>query len=342
MNVSIIRADARSLPLADESVDLIVTSPPYFNLRSYRDGGEHYAGQIGDEASPGEYVDSLITATREMVRVCKPEGSIWVNLGDKYAQDSKWGGASGIKNGVGVSAHRGRRLTGFRDKSLMGLPWRYAIRCIDDLGLILRAEVIWDKPNGLPESVTDRVRRSHETWFHFTVRPTYYADLDDIREPHEMRPQRRPNGRPVDATPRPAGQPRQSWPTAQRDTVGVDGHPLGKLPGSVWDVATMPLKAPPELGIDHHAAFPFEIPRRIIRGWSAPGMTVLDPFGGTGTTALVADVLGRNGITVDMSRDYCQLARWRTADPGERARAMQVEKPPAVMDGQLELFDETA
>lgn len=114
-SVQILRGNALALALADESVDLIVTSPPYFGLRSYQDGGEHYAGQIGDEPTPAEFVDALIAATAEMVRVLKPSGSIWVNLGDKYAST----------------------------KSLIGIPWRYALRCIDDLGLILRAEVIW-------------------------------------------------------------------------------------------------------------------------------------------------------------------------------------------------------
>lgn len=116
-----------------DSVDLIVTSPPYFALRSYTDGGEHYDGQIGSEATPRAFLEALWTVTAECKRVLKPSGSMWVNLGDKYS-----GG-----------------------KSLMGLPWRYAIGCIDNLGLILRAEVVWSKPNGLPESVTDRVRRSH-------------------------------------------------------------------------------------------------------------------------------------------------------------------------------------
>ena len=112
----IIRGNALALPLADDSVDLVVTSPPYFGLRSYQDGGEHYSGQIGDEPTPAEFVDALIAATREMVRVLKPSGSIFVNLGDKMA-----------------------------GKSLMLLPERYRIRAVDELGLIARAVVIWSK-----------------------------------------------------------------------------------------------------------------------------------------------------------------------------------------------------
>ena len=398
MSVQVIQGNALALPLADASVDLVVTSPPYFGLRSYQDGGEHYAGQLGSEPTPAEFVDALIAATREAVRVLKPTGSLWVNLGDKYASDSKWGGESGAKNGAGISAHRERRSTGVRDKSLIGVPWRYALRCIDDLGLILRAEVIWSKPNGLPESVTDRVRRSHETWFHLTPNPRYFSAVDEIREEHAA-PDRAPGANAM-------GSRNVSLP---RTGVGVwqGPNPLGKVPGSVWSIPTQPLAVPASLGVKHFAAFPMELPRRIIRGWSPSGICtacgegrrpavdrstqpdrpgrvqgrsvdallgghgedgragsrrsavvavigetcacpepsaptrpaiVLDPFGGTGTTALVAHALGRHGISVDMSGDYCRLARWRTTDPGELAKALQVEKPPSRDHGTDDLF----
>lgn len=337
----VIRANALDLPLPDASVDLVVTSPPYFGLRSYQDGGEHYAGQIGDEATPAEFVDALIAATREMVRVLKPSGSIWVNLGDKYS-GSVYSAGSGHICGT-ITASRsdyhvvskpqcrndfGRVPT----KSLIGVPWRYALRCIDDLGLILRAEVIWSKPNGLPESVTDRVRRSHETWFHFTREPRYFSAVDEVREEHarNWQGERGLLGSNTWATDAGRNDANRAGPPVQ--------NPLGKLPGSVWTIATQPLRVPDHLGVDHFAAFPMEWPRRIIRGWSPEGGTVLDPFGGTGTTALVARAWGRDGISVDMSADYCRLAEWRTNDPGELARAMQVDKPPAELPDQLGLF----
>lgn len=358
----VIRANALDLPLPDASVDLVVTSPPYFGLRSYQDGGEHYAGQIGDEATPAEFVDALIAATREMVRVLKPSGSIWVNLGDKYARTGGGGGGSsdgktgrngtkkGSPSGLPAASPGGEEsrkagtsrdfqdrpytavgrpatvATGAPEKSLIGVPWRYALRCIDDLGLILRAEVIWSKPNGLPESVTDRVRRSHETWFHFTREPRYFSAVDEVREEHATLALADARGR------------NQRGFTGAPTNEGMAGNPLGKLPGSVWTIPTQPLRVPDHLGVDHFAAFPMEWPRRIIRGWSPAGGTVLDPFGGTGTTALVAKALGRDGISVDMSADYCRLAEWRTNDPGELARAMQVEKPPQQMPDQLDMF----
>ena len=386
MPIQLIRANALDLPLADGSVDLVVTSPPYFGLRSYQDGGEHYAGQIGDEATPTEFVDALLAATREMVRVLKPSGSIWVNLGDKYNGYSGNRGEGTIQsNGPRQSAPSGSGLDvkGVRAKSLIGIPWRYALRCIDDLGLILRAEVCWSKPNGLPESVTDRVRRSHETWFHFTKSPRYYSAVDEIRERHLTVA---PGARSTGGT---------GYEAHMAGRMNGSAHLLGKLPGSVWSIPTEPLTVPDYLGIDHYAAFPMEWPRRLITGWSpaaictacgegrvpvahvdlgqkvritptvrrhrehpritrdvredrghecacpdssapsSPGV-VLDPFGGTGTTALVADALGRHGISVDMSADYLRIAQWRTTDPRQRAKAAQRDytPPPPQIEGQ--------
>jgi DNA modification methylase len=498
----VIRGNALNLPLADSSVDLIVTSPPYFGLRSYTDGGEHYAGQIGSEATPAEFVDALIAATREMVRVLKPSGSIFVNLGDKYAGGggNYPGTGDGLPHGSRLSGtyrKSGRTPAGMTAKSLMGIPWRYTLRCIDDLGLILRAEVIWSKPNGLPESVTDRVRRSHEQWFHFVTQPRYFSAVDEIREEH--------TGPPPSHFGRITKNQWKDDPAGLARTKGVipvgttrEYNPLGKLPGSVWTIPTQPLKVPPELGVDHFAAFPMEWPRRIIQGWSPAGIctgcgegrrpvrgydrepeytevedrrinervmvewcrtfagwcdskdirrkeldaaagtsdmggwwasrlahrcavptkeqyarlaaawpdipehpgpdlwepftrrvawsfgisaegaavqgrhrhnmeptklsttitgyacacpepsaptrpaVILDPFGGTGTTALVAKALGRIGISVDLSQDYCRLAQWRTTDPGQLADALQIEKPDVIPDDQLSLLDYAA
>jgi hypothetical protein len=293
---------------------------------------------------------------------------------------------------------------------------------MDELGLILRRDIIWSKPNGLPESVTDRCRSSHEYLFHFTVRPRYYAAVDEIREPHTGTA----HGGGIDYGNASGNGVRH------RTFLPRPGefNALGKLPGSVWEIPSQPLSVPARLGVDHFAAFPMELPRRCILGWSPPGIctecgegrrsvaagyacactpytyhpgtadngkpyhqelaegryalntggaprdtshpghaglwdrpktgpwreyhldrwtppptrpaVVVDPFGGTGTTALVASMLGRTGVSVDLSADYCRLARWRTTDPAERARALQVPKPPPVPDGQASLFDEAS
>jgi site-specific DNA-methyltransferase (cytosine-N4-specific) len=336
----VIRANSRNLPLADNSVDLVVTSPPYFALRSYQDGGEHYAGQIGDEPTPAEFVDSLLEVTAECVRVLKPSGSLWVNLGDKYANPAPSGtaGKRVYKSGEWDVSHTIPNINSsatIKQKSLIGIPWRYALRCIDDLGLILRAEVIWSKPNGLPESVTDRVRRSHEQWFHFTIQPRYFANLDPIRLPTQDRPGM------VTWADRVAGKGRSYSPDNGHNAGGAGMAPnvAGKLPPSVWDIATEPLTVPDHLGVDHFAAFPTEWPKRIIQGWSPEGGTVLDPFGGTGTTAMVAKALGRHGISVDMSADYCRLAEWRTNDRDQLAKVLGVAKVEQQDDAQESLFD---
>jgi DNA modification methylase len=404
VSATVIRGDAAHLPLGDASVDLVVTSPPYWALRAYQDGGEAYDGQIGAEATPSAYVDSLIECTREWMRVLKPTGSLWVNLGDKYAGSPSGPAGSSSqtfdgRESVANWTRRGPRVShGVPTKSLIGLPWRYAIRCIDELGLILRAEVIWSKPNGLPESVTDRVRRSHEQWFHMVKQPRYFAAVDAIREAYLAPDATRTKGKSMSAGVRMA----EGYASKRRNAVDVM-NPLGKLPGSVWTIATQPLTVPDHLGVDHFAAFPMEWPRRIVQGWSPSGIctacgegrrpvvaatrsksrpmrggnwsenafsrphcgdreaahhtitgeacacpdagaptrpaVVLDPFGGTGTTALVASALGRHGISNDMSADYCRLARWRTTDPGQLAAALQVEKPAVQHVGQSSLLD---
>lgn len=392
MTWEVIQADARKMPLADASVDLIVTSPPYWGQRSYRDGGEHYSGQVGAESSPLAYVDELVgMIDGEWRRVLKPSGSLFLNLGDKYA------GSGGGNDNTGIGFERGdqdeeidnrgnpRRYRqtprGYaRPKSLLGLPWRVALALIDR-GWICRAEVIWSKPNGLPESVRDRVRRSHEQWFHLVLEPSYYSAVDRIREPHK----------PVSIAR--AAPHRAQTVKAHEDTHDLDMaqalSPLGRLPGSVRTVPTQPLIIPDEVKtrfglVDHFAAFPMEWPRWIIEGWSPekvcqvcgeglrptttttrltggadrvssvpgqpdgrvgarkslrvdilgeacgcdiPGPTrpgvILDPFGGTGTTAGVAHMLGRHGISVDLSADYSRLAQWRIAESGDFDRAEQ-------------------
>jgi DNA modification methylase len=337
MAATILRGDAARLPLADASVDLVVTSPPYWALRSYTDGGAHYDGQIGAEPTPAAYVDALIDCTREWMRVLRPGGSIWVNLGDKYANrgQGEWRGSSDGLTCRGSAPRRPNSTGagGAPEKSLLLLPERYRIAAVDQLGLIARAVVIWSKPNGLPESVTDRVRRSHEDWVHLVKQQRYFAAVDAVREPHS-------------GTAHSPGTSRVSraYLTRQNSGGGNAGNraaenPLGKLPGSVREVAVQPLKVPAGLDVDHFAAFPMAWPRWIIQGWSPPGAVVLDPFGGTGTTALVAHVLGRRGISIDMSADYCRLAAWRTTDPGQRAAALQVDKPARQLDGQGALFE---
>jgi DNA modification methylase len=419
----LIQGDALQLPFANASVDLIVTSPPYWSLRSYSDGGEHYEGQIGSEPTWQQYLGNLVECTREMMRVLKSSGSIWVNLGDKYVADNRGSGVDVKRRRAkyaptGPAGFVGRDLA--RQKSLMLLPHRYAISCVDDLGLIVRQDQVWEKANGLPESVTDRTRRSHEYLFHMVKHPRYYSAVDEIRTTHvkDWKPGRA-GGHTYQAMKSPGG----------KDSNLATSSPnlSGALPGSVWSIASQPLNVPDHIsharccngrkgkgcedGLDHYAAFPFALVRPIIQGWSprevctacgegrrpvvrtqrlrgaepvsgalyevgkfatatarhhiehtereitasaclcsdtaapvTPGV-VVDPFGGTGATALVASMAGRLGISVDASWDYGDLiARWRVNDPKERARAAgldpgAVARIPVVDPAQGSLLD---
>jgi SAM-dependent methyltransferase len=255
----ILLGDARALPLPDESVDLVVTSPPYFSLRDYG-----IDGQIGNEPTPGEFIEALLAVTRECVRVLKPTGSMFVNLGDKYAERTGPERVGGRDDDEYVKrpAHRparGRRGS-IRAKSLMLLPERYRIACVDELDLIARAVVVWAKPNGLPESVTDRVRRSHEDWVHLTKVPRYFSAVDEIREEHVREWGGKPNG---------GGTYRKMKAPGEKDANLADctPNPLGKLPGSVWEIASQPLRVPAELGVDHFACVDIETEVLTRRGW---------------------------------------------------------------------------
>lgn len=329
MTATVLCGNARHTMLADGSVDLIVTSPPYFGLRDYEDNGKLYDGQIGQEKTIAAYIEALIETTLEMARVLTDTGSIWVNLGDRYI-----------------------------DGSLKGIPWRYAFAAVD-AGLILRQEIVWDKPNKFIDAkAAGRFRRSHETWFHLVKSKEYFSDMDAVRVAgldYNVRPQYRrarelfkgANFTPeheaavravgiIDSS---GGSVRSggSWDSESgrlarevhavlgsyyRELCGQGAAGLGVIPGSVRSVAAHPFKIPPALGLKgHFASFPVEWPGVLSQGWCPPGGTVLDPFGGTGTTALAASVLGRHGISIDASRDYTRIAQWRVDDAGQRARA---------------------
>lgn len=183
MNINTITcSDALSFTqtLPADSVDCIVTSPPYFGLRDYG-----VAGQWGSEDSPRAFIDNLITLFSEIKRALKPTGTVWVNLGDSYANDTKWGGRTSGKHAAGLQGTkqigRNRIQTGLPSKSLMMLPARFAIAMIDD-GWILRNELIWHKPSVMPESVKDRCTRDHEMVYLFSKCPRYWCDMDAIRE----------------------------------------------------------------------------------------------------------------------------------------------------------------
>lgn len=301
--------------LADGAVDCIVTSPPYFGLRDY---GE--PGQYGLEASPAEYVENMRALFAELRRVLADDGTLWLNLGDTYTSQPGWGrgGSSqllGRKHAPERDTVTHRR--GLAPKNLFGIPWRVAFALQDD-GWILRNDIIWAKPNTMPESVTDRLSSKHEHVFMLTKNRRYFFDLDAIRDPFitaredalswdrdeqgvpGQRPQHHPGraGRP-DATP-PGATPQTNFgPTGKRNGKF---HLAGKNPGDVWEIATQPFPGA------HFAAMPPKLAQRCVAAGCKPGGAVLDPFSGSGTTGLAAQQLGRKYVGIDLNREYLDLS----------------------------------
>jgi len=263
----------RSLPA--EAVDCVVTSPPYYRQRNY----ESDSRQIGRETSPAEYVERLVGVFREVRRVLRKQGSLWLVLGDKY--------------------DRGR---------LLGMPWRAALALADD-GWILRSDVIWHKPNAMPSSVKTRPTTDHEYVFFFTRAREYHYDADAIREPHVTfsEQSRMRGGRRHFFT-------RGGTPESGKNGGDVnlhDGrwdqafHPAGRNKRTVWSV---PLSKFREA---HFAVFPLPLVETCIRATCPEQGTVLDPFLGAGTTALAAKGLGRHYLGIDCVEEDCQMARRR-------------------------------
>ena len=276
----------RTLP--DASVDCCVTSPPYFGLRDY---GEE--GQYGLEASPAEYVETMRAVFAEVRRVLADDGTLWLNIGDSY---SGGGGGGGGKHATigGFTSNRNSRdhykRVGVGPKNLLGIPWRVAFSLQDD-GWTLRNEVIWAKPNAMPESVTDRLSNRHEHLFMLSKSRSYRFDLDPIREASAA------VAKPRSAT--------EAWSasTGLRPHSGHRGAAEGgRNPGDVWSIPTQPFSEA------HFAVMPQALAERAILAGCKPGGVVLDPFSGSGTTGLAAAKHGRRYVGIDLSRDYLDLS----------------------------------
>lgn len=295
----------RTLP--DQSVHTCITSPPYFGLRDYG-----VDGQIGLEASPREFIDNLVAVFREVRRVLRDDGTLWVNLGDSYASGGRGGGGRYMADrGDGAWQGRGEATgwrsapTGWKHKDLLGLPWRLAIALQDD-GWYLRQDIIWHKPNPMPESIKDRCTKAHEYLFLLSKSPRYYFDQGAIREP--ARAQSAPDGasrrnsfaRETKYTEGEHGQTAQH--RAGRDDIDYDET---RNKRSVWTVATASFKGA------HFATFPPDLIRPCVLAGAPRGGLVLDPFGGAGTTALVAMQEGRQSVTCELNPEYAALARQR-------------------------------
>ena len=301
----IINGDARRLPLADESVQCVVTSPPYWGLRDYG-----VPGQLGLEPTPGEYVARMVEVFREVRRVLRDDGVCWLNLGDTYAGGGNGGGGSFAQDGIrraepGTDKNKAMRygprgaMDGLKPKDLVGIPWRVAFALQDD-GWYLRAECIWHKPNPMPESVKDRPTKAHEQVFLLTKSARYFYDAEAVSEA--------------------ATQSSGGWQSRQAKGLIAHGNSqqvrgnIGGVCGpadtrnlrSVWTIATRPYSGA------HFATMPPDLARRCIMAGSRPGDIVLDPFGGSGTTAKVALEEGRRAACIELNPAYIELAHGRT------------------------------
>ena len=308
--------------LPDESVHCCVTSPPYWGLRDYG-----VDGQLGLEKSPEEYVEKMVQVFREVKRVLKKEGTLWLNLGDSYVADSytREKSAQAFQSGDDTKREgwladdragsgKGRKSlswasdSGLKKKDLCGIPWRVAFALQSD-GWYLRQDIIWHKPNPMPESVTDRCTKAHEYIFLLSKSERYFYDNEAIKVPVK-----------------------QDWGTRDRTNGKYHNEGSGLQPHggleksyekanrrSVWSVTTKGYKEA------HFATFPPDlIIPCILAGCPEDGI-VLDPFFGAGTTGLVASRLDRNYIGIELNEQYCKMAERRIEGDAPLFNASQGE-----------------
>lgn len=286
--------------LPDESVDCVITSPPYYGLRDYG-----VAGQIGLESTPTEYVSKLAASFSEVRRVLKPTGNFWLNLGDSYANDGKWGGYTGGKHVAALHCSpvgRNKKYTGIPPKSLIGIPWRVAFALMDD-GWILRAEIIWHKKSPMPESVKDRVTRAHEQVFHFVKQGKYWYDTESIKEPSTY-PDDDRKERAKDGQKRTDAEMRTKRVRPAQLENGSAVYEF-RNSRSVWTFGPDPFFDA------HFAVMPRALVKRCMLAGCPVGGTVLDPFCGSGTTGVVAVELSREFQGIELNPEYVKMAESR-------------------------------
>lgn len=293
----------KSLP--DNCVDCCITSPPYFGLRDYG-----VAGQIGLEETPEDYVQRLVNVFAEVYRVLKPTGTLWVNIGDNYAGSGKgaWKNKQGQKEVYIPSP--GDALTkmpktweGIKPKDLLGIPWLLAFE-LRRAGWYLRQDIIWHKPNAMPESVTDRCTKSHEYIFLLSKTAKYYFDNEAIFEPVAISTIERSKSKKL---PRYGGDKYTATPN--KFYLTKSGNMYEPRPSrnkrSVWSVSTKPFKDA------HFATFPDTLIVDCIKAGSPENGLILDPFMGSGTTAVVARKLSRNYIGFELNPEYVEISNRR-------------------------------
>jgi len=280
-----------------KSARMCVTSPPYYGLRDY--GGEQY--QLGQEQTPEKFIENLVNVFKEVKNVLTDDGTLWVNLGDSYYNYRPGKGQTYPKQSVSKtnqdlpesSAKRGNKLEGLKEKDLIGIPWMFAFAMRAD-GWYLRQDIIWHKPNPMPESVRDRCTKAHEYIFLFSKNKKYFYDNEAIKEPaKDWGTRDRTNGK------------YHNEGTGLQPHSGLTKSYEKRNKRSVWSVTKKPYKGA------HFATYPAELIEPCILAGSEQGDIVLDPFMGSGTTAAVAKSLGRDYIGCELHEEYGDLIQKR-------------------------------
>lgn len=302
MPAVVLTGNALHLPVADETVQCVVTSPPYWGLRDYG-----VAGQLGQEYAVEDYVRHLVEVFREVRRVLRDDGTVWLNLGDCYAGSGRGLMGDGTPSDRGLAKQATNRGTSagtfppkgngtLKAKDLVGVPWRVAFALQED-GWWLRSDCIWHKPSAMPESVKDRPTLDHEHVFLLAKRGRYFYNGDAIREPITSRLRERRLQKDTSTVSAKWADRASHWGT----TAG------GRNRRTVWSIASASYSGP------HYATMPVALASLCVLAGTRPGDLVLDPFAGSGTTGVAAVTNGRSFIGLDLNPAYTALARRRLA-----------------------------
>jgi len=312
--------------MPSESISCCVTSPPYWGLRDYG-----VDGQLGLEQTPEEYVANMVGVFGEVKRVLRKDGTLWLNLGDSYMSNPSCdiGDPKNMDGRKRMDNPNRHNIAGLKAKDLVGIPWRVAFALQAD-GWYLRSDIIWAKPNPMPESVTDRPTKAHEYIFLLSKKPRYYYDYEAIRENlqessikrlsqdlENQQGSQRANGGSKTNGPMKAVVRKDKQRGHSRRHAGFNDRwdhmtkeeqcSIGRNKRTVWTVATQSFKE------SHYAVFPEKLIEPCILAGCPEGGTVLDPFAGAGTTLYVAEKLWRNSVGIELNPDYCKIIERRMA-----------------------------